>query len=61
MAPKETKNNAFAKFLGCQTKSIMVCYGIFWRGQLPSSTAETSEERNNKRQGRSSSSGSVCK
>ena len=27
MAPRETKNNASAKF-GWQTKSIVVCYGI---------------------------------
>ena len=33
MAPRETKNNASAKF-GWQTKSIVVCYGIFWSGQL---------------------------
>ena len=26
--PKETENNAYAKFWG-----IMVCYGIFWSGQ----------------------------
>ena len=34
MAPRETENNAYAKILGRQTKSIMVCYGIFWSGQL---------------------------
>ena len=28
MVPRETENNAYAKFGGCQTKSIMVCYGI---------------------------------
>ena len=33
-APAETENNAFCKILGLQTKSIMVCYGIFWSGQL---------------------------
>ena len=32
MAPRETENNAYAKF-GVTTKSIMVCYGIFWSGQ----------------------------
>ena len=32
MAQRETENNAYAKF-GVQTKSIMVCYGIFWSGQ----------------------------
>ena len=35
MAPRETENNAGAmQNLGWQTKSIMVCYGIFWSGQL---------------------------
>ena len=29
MAPRETENNGYAKFLEWQTKSIMVCYGIF--------------------------------
>ena len=29
MAQRETENNAYAKF-GVQTKSIMVCYGIFF-------------------------------
>ena len=28
MASRETENNAYAKFWGWQTKSIMVCYGI---------------------------------
>ena len=32
MAPRETENDAY---LGWQTKSIMVFYGIFWSGQLP--------------------------
>ena len=32
MAPRETENNAYAKFW-VTTKSIMVCYGIFWNGQ----------------------------
>ena len=35
MAPRETENNAYAKF-GGQTKSIMVCHGIFWSGQFNS-------------------------
>ena len=30
MAPRETENNVYPKM----TKSIMVCYGIFWSGQL---------------------------
>ena len=34
MTLTETENNAFCKILGLQTKSIMVCYGIFWSGQL---------------------------
>ena len=34
MALTETENNAFYKILGLQTKSIIVCYGIFWSGQL---------------------------
>ena len=34
MAPRETENNAYAKFWGDKQKSIMVCYGIFWSGQL---------------------------
>ena len=34
MAPRETEDNAYAKFVGLQTKSVMVCYGIFWSGQL---------------------------
>ena len=34
MALTETENNAFCKIMGLQTKSIMVCYGIFWSGQL---------------------------
>ena len=33
MAQRETENNAYAK-CGVQTKSIMVCYGIFWSGQF---------------------------
>ena len=33
MAPRETENNAYAKFCGANTKSVMVCYGIFWGGQ----------------------------
>ena len=33
MAPRETENNAYVKFWGGQTKSIMVCYGIFCSGQ----------------------------
>ena len=32
MAPRETENNAYAKFW-VTNKSIMVCYGIFWSGQ----------------------------
>ena len=28
MAPRDTENNAYAKFWGRQTKSVMVCYGI---------------------------------
>ena len=36
MAPRETENNAYSNFWGQQTKSIMVCYGIFWSGQLDS-------------------------
>ena len=36
MALRETENNAYAKFWGgWQTKSILVCYGIFWSGQYP--------------------------
>ena len=34
MTPKETENNAYANFLGSQTKSIMICYGIFRSGQF---------------------------
>ena len=33
MASRETENNAYATFWGEKTKSIMICYGIFWRGQ----------------------------
>ena len=32
MAPRETENNAYAKFWG-DKQSIMVRYDIFWRGQ----------------------------
>ena len=32
--PRETKENAYGKFWGRQTKNIMVCYGIFCSGPL---------------------------
>ena len=32
MAPRETENNAYAKF-GVTNKERFVCYGIFWSGQ----------------------------
>ena len=34
MALRETENNAYAKFWSEKKKSIMICYGIFWSGQL---------------------------
>ena len=34
MARRETENNVYMQNLGWQTKSIMVCNGIFWSGQL---------------------------
>ena len=33
MTPRETENNAYAKFWD-DKQSIMVCYGIFWSGQF---------------------------
>ena len=33
MAPRETENNAYAKFWGDKTKRSMVCCGIFCTGQ----------------------------
>ena len=33
MAPKETKKKMLMQNFGFTTKSIMVCYGIFWNGQ----------------------------
>ena len=44
MAQRETKNNAYAKF-GVQTKSIMVCHGIFWNGQSEFNHVVTFEGR----------------
>ena len=44
MAQRETENNAYAKF-GVQTKSIMVCYGIFWRYQSEFNHVVTFEGR----------------
>ena len=32
--PQEKLKTMFMQNLGWQTKSIMVCYGIFWSGQL---------------------------
>ena len=32
--PKRNWKQCLFRFLGWQTKSIMVCYGIFWSGQL---------------------------
>ena len=34
MAPRETENNAYAKFWGDKQRTIMVRYGIFWGGQF---------------------------
>ena len=34
MAARGTENNAYAKFLGDKTKSIMVCFGIYCGDQL---------------------------
>ena len=33
MAPKETKKKMLMQNFGFTTKSIMVCYGIFWSSQ----------------------------
>ena len=44
MAQRETENNAYAKS-GVQTKSIMVCYGIFWNGQSEFNHVVTFEGR----------------
>ena len=33
MTLRETENNAYAKFWD-DKQSIMVCYGIFWSGQV---------------------------
>ena len=34
MAPRETENNAYAKFWGDKQRTIMIRYGIFWGGQF---------------------------
>ena len=34
MDPRETEDNVYAKFLERPTNSTMVCYGIFWSGEL---------------------------
>ena len=34
LTPKRNWRQCLCKILGWQTKSIMVCYGIFWSGQL---------------------------
>ena len=34
LTPKRNWRQWLSKILGWQTKSIMVCYGIFWSGQL---------------------------
>ena len=34
LTPKRNWRQCWCKVLGRQTKSIMVCYGIFWSGQL---------------------------
>ena len=37
MAPRETENNVYAKFWDDKQRVlwyVMVCYGIFWSGQL---------------------------
>ena len=44
MAQRETENNAYAKFR-VQTKSIMVCYGIFWSSQSKFNHVVTFEGR----------------
>ena len=44
MAQREIENNAYAKFR-VQTKSIMVCYGIFWSGQSKFNHVVTFEGR----------------
>ena len=44
MAQRETENNAYAKFW-VQTKSIMVCHGIFWNGQSEFNHVVTFEGR----------------
>ena len=35
LSPKRNWRHCLCKILGWQAKSIMVCYGIFWSGQLP--------------------------
>ena len=37
-SPKRNWRQCVCKILGWQTKSIMVCYGIFWCGQFPTTT-----------------------
>ena len=44
MAQRKTENNAYAKF-GVQTKSIMICIGIFWSGQSEFNHVVTFEGR----------------
>ena len=34
MAPRETENNAYAKFWGDKQRGIMVCYGIYCNDQF---------------------------
>ena len=34
LTPKRNWRQCLCKILGWQTKTIMVCYGIFWSGQL---------------------------
>ena len=35
IAPKETENNAHAKFWGDKQRTLcLICYGIFWSGQF---------------------------
>ena len=36
MAPREAEDNAYANFWGDKQRAFMVCYSIFWSGQLHS-------------------------
>ena len=44
LTPKRNWRQCLCKILGWQTKSIMVCYGIFWSGQLLESLHDISSE-----------------